>query len=121
MLEGAGEVWDVAQQKTSCARLPQKSWGSLVANDASDLGWVRSGRACRLSAGRHMWQWGSLKDGNAYSFGFRAEDGLQPSIDSVEPRFGSWRGGTELTLRGSTEEIGSAASAVRPQLSSTSA
>ena len=69
VLEGAGEVWDVAQQKTSCARLPQKSWGSLVANDASDLGWVRSGRACRLSAGRHTWQWGSLKDGNAYSFG----------------------------------------------------
>ncbi|HEY9198231.1 MAG TPA: IPT/TIG domain-containing protein, partial [Gammaproteobacteria bacterium] len=38
--------------------------------------------------------------GDDYSFRFVASDARSPQIDSIEPRYGSWRGGELVTVRG---------------------
>ncbi|WP_164709257.1 IPT/TIG domain-containing protein, partial [Pseudomonas viridiflava] len=49
---------------------------------------------------------GDLRDqqgktlGADYRFGFVSDDQLQPELVSISPRQASWRGGTEISLRG---------------------
>jgi len=42
---------------------------------------------------------------NDYSFRFIAADTAEPRIDSVRPSYGSWHGGTEVTIAGSNFDI----------------
>ena len=79
------------------SQVAQVGVGRLVLRPVASL---QSGKFYQVSLS------GALRDqqgktlGNDYRFGFISDDALQPQLDSISPRQASWRGGSEITLRG---------------------